>query len=229
MRFDLFHGLRCGVLGVRQVGGLVHLVGDRGVQHTLLENSVSHRVHAINDVVHSLGHALEALQVHPGGVHADFIRQLLDGRRVQRRREEAHLESVLTGASAGTVTKDLHDRGQVVGAEQLVGLVQHEETDLRQVQRARFEHGLHLAHSAHHDVHALLQQLLLFAAGLVSDEQRRHQNGFRDVAGEVCDGLEHLLGQVARGLDDDRQGLSAASHHESLLGIRVEQIGGIRG
>ncbi len=116
--------------------------------------------------------------------------------RGHRRREE---RDVLVVRGVG------EDRLDVVGEahlEHLVGLVEHEEAQLAEVERALLEVVHDAARGADDDVDAAAQRTQLHAVRLPAvDGQHVHA---LEVGGIPLEGLAHLQGELTRGGEDER-------------------------
>ena len=116
--------------------------------------------------------------------------------RGHRRREERHVLVVRgVGEDRLDVVREAH-------LEHLVGLVEDEEAQLTQVERALLEVVHDPARRADDDVHAAAQRAELHAVGLPAvDGQHVHA---RQPSGIPLEGLAHLEGELSRGSEHER-------------------------
>ena len=135
--------------------------------------------------------------VHFGRIAQDLFGHLPDFRR-QRSREHDRLPF------GGQLLDDLHDVVEEAHVEHPVGFVEHEIAHVREVDSAVGDVGQQASRRRHDDVrapqHALL---LLFPADAVAAAVN-HRRGEGQEVGESLELYVDLLGQFARGHDDQR-------------------------
>ena len=133
-----------------------------------------------------------------------------------RGREEQH------AAVGARMIHDLFDIFEKTHIEHLVGLVQHQETDLVEFERAAADVVQHAARGPHDDVHAARQTAQLLAHGGPSVDGRDREPPPGVEAQELFGGLH---GQFAR--RDEDEGLHPVGRMFGLLEYRQSESGGL--
>ena len=122
--------------------------------------------------------------------------------RRHRRREQCDL------ARRRRLLQDRLDVVDEAHAQHLVGFVQHQRLELRQIQRAVFQVIDHAARRADDDVHAAAQRAQLRTVALAAVDRQHVEAG--QVRGVALEGLGHLDRQFARRRQHQRLRLASA-------------------
>ena len=189
------------------VGAVLGAHKDDGALRALLLEELGQQVilgldgHREHKLVDGVGGRRGGRNLHAGRV-AHQVGDLAHGLLVERRREQQRL------ALGRRLAHDAADGGQKAHVEHAVGLVEHQHLDLVQVTGPLLDQVDQTTRRGDQDVAAVLERRGL---GLVAHAAH---DGHGDVAGDVGDlarDLVDLLGELARGGDDEHHGAAAVA------------------
>mmetsp|Transcript_44821 Transcript_44821/g.143564 ORF Transcript_44821/g.143564 Transcript_44821/m.143564 type:complete len:242 (-) Transcript_44821:727-1452(-) len=195
--------------------GLVFLV-HRLCTHSEVSigpGNVSQGVDVQRDMVHRLRHTVLALEIHPNGPRRDLVDHTLHLVIVEGGTEKQRLHSV----AAPTLDLRIQPRDlfAVVLLLKIVGLIEHQKLQLRNIQLASSNVVHDFLQCAHHDIHTLLQGPELLLLVDAADKESDAHRGVVQILVELGHALVGLLCQVPRRLQDDaqRRALALAASH----------------
>ena len=181
-------------------------------------------VHLEVDLVH-LGRVLrQRLDLHPRGVGGVALDELLDRRR-HGGREKQRL-----AAGGGSAGEDALDVVAETHVEHAVGLVENDELDRVELERAALHVVHHAAGRADHDLGAGVERAELPLVGLAAVDGHLAHAFFEE--GELGDLLRDLDGEFTRGAEDERLhlldgGVDAFDHGNAEGGGLARAGGGL--
>ena len=180
---------------------------DNGALRALLLEKLGQQVilgldgHREHKLVDGVGGRRGGRDLHAGRV-AHKVGDLAHGLLVERRREQQRL------ALGRRLAHNTADGGQKAHVEHAIGLVEHQHLDLVQVAGALLDQVDQTARRGDQDIAAVLE-----CRGLRLVAHATH-DGHGDMAGDVGDlarDLVDLLGELARGGDDEHHGATAVA------------------
>jgi hypothetical protein len=198
--------------------------GALDVEHALQRERLVRARHDVRDLSHPgqlAGRRLLARDRHPIRLGEVLLRDRQDARR-HRRREERRLPGVRSG---------LEQRVEILGeahVEHLVGLVEHEHLDGREVERAAAQEIERPAGRGDHDVDTAVERADLLAHRRAAVDGHHVDVG---AAGVLVNGLGHLHRQLARGHEHEptRAAPAVCGRFEKPVQHRQRERGGLAG
>ena len=162
-------------------------------------------IHDVHGVMHGVWDVFFALEVHPRRFATQRRRQFGNLGRMQRGGEEQHLKGFEPGAGSRHAREQTQNVTLVAGIQQPIRLVQHEESNAGEIQRAGLDQVEHATGRAHGDVATPAKRLRLRFGVHAANEQTGGDARVGEMRAERLEVRVGLFREVSRGLEHQRE------------------------